>query len=30
MRKLIPLQVYKPTPSQDALRREIERITERV
>ena len=29
MRKLIPLQVYKPTASQDALRREIERITER-
>jgi hypothetical protein len=30
MRKLIPLQVYKPTPSQDALRKEIEQITERV
>lgn len=28
MRKLIPLQVYKPTPSQEALRGEIERITE--
>jgi hypothetical protein len=28
MRKLIPLQVYKPTRGQEALRREIERITE--
>ncbi len=28
MRKLIPLQLFKPTPSEEALRREIERITE--
>jgi hypothetical protein len=28
MRKLIPLQVYKPTASQDALRKGIESITE--
>ncbi|OHD66375.1 MAG: hypothetical protein A2176_07620 [Spirochaetes bacterium RBG_13_51_14] len=28
MRKLIPLQVYKPTPSQEALRKQIESITE--
>jgi hypothetical protein len=27
MRKLIPLQVYKPTPSQIALRQEIEGMT---
>jgi hypothetical protein len=27
MRKLIPLQVYKPTPSQTALRMQIEQIT---
>jgi hypothetical protein len=27
MRKLIPLQVFKPTPSQTALRLEIEQIT---
>jgi hypothetical protein len=27
MRKLIPLQVYKPTPSQVTLRQEIERLT---
>jgi hypothetical protein len=28
MRKLIPLQVYKPSAAQDALRRKIEAITE--
>ena len=28
MRKLIPLQVYKETPSQDALRKQIASITE--
>jgi hypothetical protein len=28
MRKLIPLQIFRPTPTQDALRREIERHTE--
>ena len=28
MRKLIPLQVYKPTASQEALRKQIESITE--
>lgn len=28
MRKLIPLQVFTPTPTQDALRREIQRQTE--
>jgi hypothetical protein len=28
MRKLIPLQVYKPTSSQEALRKQIESITE--
>jgi hypothetical protein len=27
MRKLIPLQVFKPTPSQEALRRRIEQAT---
>jgi hypothetical protein len=28
MRKLIPLQVFKPSAAQDALRRQIEGITD--
>jgi hypothetical protein len=28
MRKLIPLQIFRPTPSQEALRLQIEQITE--